>query len=303
MIHTRRRNVFVAVGMGLLLALGSCGSDTGSMAPPTGPVSATVPGVGILPDHSPGTGFGSDSEALTPNGIRQLTVGEVAVGPRLLLIGDSILAGLSRRYSNDACETLTPLGWQVSVEAEVGKDIELGLRVVNKKLPQGFDAAVIFLGTNYLAEQDFYQETLNKILDELSPRPVVIFTVSEFKPIIKEVNMVIDEELRTRPNLWVIDWREISKAPGILWNDQIHPSEQGNVVLLQELVKVLGTAPGTESGTCLKSEFADDAPLVNLPPVVGPIDTAPAVDNTEVPGETSSVVPEDSSAPTSTSTP
>jgi hypothetical protein len=302
-IHTRRRNVFVAVGLGLLLALMSCGSDSGDVAPPTGPLSATVPGVGILPDHSPGTGFGSDSETSTPNGIRQLTVGEVAVGPRLLLIGDSILAGLSRRYSNDACETLTPLGWQVSVEAEVGKNIELGLRVVNKKLPQGFDAAVIFLGTNYGAVQAFYQETLNKILDELSPRPVVIFTVTEYKPSIREVNMVIEEELRTRPNLWLIDWREISKAPGILWNDKIHPSVQGNVVLLQELVKVLGTAPGTESGTCLESEFTDDAPLVSLPPVVGPIDTVPAGGNTEVPGETSSIVPEDSSTTTSTSIP
>ena len=303
MIHAGRRNVLFVAGLGLLLALGSCGSDTGSLAPPTGPVSATVPGVGILPNHSSGTSFNSDSESLTPVGRRQLTVGEVAVGPRLLLIGDSILAGLSRRFGNAACQTLTPLGWQVSVEAEVGKAIDLGLRVVNKKLPQGFDAAVIFLGTNYGAKQDFYQETLNKILDELSPRPVIIFTVTEFKPIIKEVNMVIEEELRTRPNLWLIDWREISKAPGILWNDKIHPSVQGNVVLLQELVKVLGTAPGAESGTCLKSEFTDDSPLVNLPPVVGPIETVPAGDNTEVPGETSSVIPEDSSTTTSTSTP
>ena len=297
MIHAGRRNVLFVAGLGLLLALGSCGSDTGSLAPPTGPVSATVPGVGILPNHSSGTSFNSDSESLTPVGRRQLTVGEVAVGPRLLLIGDSILAGLSRRFGNAACQTLTPLGWQVSVEAEVGKAIDLGLRVVNKKLPQGFDAAVIFLGTNYGAKQDFYQETLNKILDELSPRPVIIFTVTEFKPIIKEVNMVIEEELRTRPNLWLIDWREISKAPGILWNDKIHPSVQGNVVLLQELVKVLGTAPGAESGTCLKSEFTDDSPLVNLPPVVGPIDTVPAGETTD------SVIPEDSSSTTSTSTP
>ena len=257
-----------------MLSLISCGSDSGSMAPPTGPVSATVPGVGILPNHSSGTGFESVSESSTPDGIRQLTVGEVAVGPRLLLIGDSILAALSRRYSNDACEALVPLDWQVSVEAEVGKPI--------------------FLGTNYLAQQDLYQETLNKILDELSPRPVIIFTVTEFRPIIKEVNMVIEEELRTRPNLWLVDWREISKGPGILWSDGIHPSTQGNEVLLQEIVEVLGTAPGAEVGACLESEFIDDGSLVNLPPVVGPIDTVPANETTD------SVIPEESSTTTLT---
>ena len=297
MIHTRRRNVLVVVGIGLLLALTACGSDSGDMAPATGPVSATVPGVGILPDHSPGTGFESVSESSTPDGIRQLTVGEVSVGPRLLLIGDSILAGLSRRYRNEACETLVPLGWQVSVEAEVGKAIDLGLRVVNKKLPQGFDAAVIFLGTNYGAKQDFYKETLNKILDELSPRPVIIFTVTEFKPIIREVNMVIEEELRTRPNLWLVDWREVSKGPGILWSDGIHPSTQGNEVLLQEIVEVLGTAPGAEVGACLESEFIDDESPVDLPPAVDPIDTVPADETT------ASVIPEDSSTTISSSIP
>jgi len=292
-IHTRRHTVLVVAGLGLLLALGSCGSDPGSLAPPTGPVSATVPGVGILPNHSSGTSFNADSESLTPDGKRQLTVGEVAVGPRLLLIGDSILAGLSQRFSNDACETLTPLGWQVSVEAEVGRNIELGLRVVKKKLPEGFDAAVIFLGTNYGGEQNVYQETLNKILDELSPRPVIIFTVTEFKPNIQEVNMVIEDELRTRPNLWLIDWREISKASGILWHDNVHPSVQGNAVLLQELVKVLGTAPGDEVGACLESEFLDDGLLPDVPPAVATVGTEPLSETTD------SVIPEDSSTTTS----
>jgi hypothetical protein len=118
--------------------------------------------------------------------------------------------------------------------------------------------------------------------------------VTEFKPIIREVNMVIEEELRTRPNLWLVDWREISKGPGILWSDGIHPSTQGNGVLLQEIVEVLGTAPGAEVGACLESEFIDDAPLVSLPPVIGPIDTVPAGETTD------SVIPEESSTTTST---
>ena len=185
----------------------------------------------------------------------------------------------------------------IFVGCKSGKAIDLGLRVVKKKLPQGFDAAVIFLGTNYLAEQDLYQETLNKILDELSPRPVIIFTVTEFKPIIREVNMVIEEELRTRPNLWLVDWREVSKGPGILWSDGIHPSTQGNEVLLQEIVEVLGTAPGAEVGACLESEFIDDESPVDLPPAVDPIDTVPADETT------ASVIPEDSSTTISSSIP
>lgn len=297
MINARRRLILFVVCLGLVAAVVSCSSDNAYLPVPTAPVSATVPGVGVLPNQSPSTGIDSSSQTSTPDEIRQLTVGEVAVGSRLLLIGDSILAGLSRRWSNGACETLIPLGWQVSVEAEVSRAIDLGLRVVRKKLPQGFDAAVIFLGTNYGAKQDFYQETLNKILDELSPRPVIIFTVTEFKPVIKEVNMVIEEEFRRRPNLWLLDWREISKASGILGADKIHPSVQGRVVLLQELVKVLGTAPSGETGACLKSEFTDDGLLFDMPPGVMPADT-------EVPGEiTDSVVPEDSAPTTSSSIP
>ena len=91
-------------------------------------------------------------------------------------------------------------------------------------------------------------------------------------------------------------WREVSKGPGILWSDGIHPSTQGNEVLLQEIVEVLGTAPGAEVGACLESEFIDDGFLFDSPPIAAPIDT-------EVAGETSSVVPEDSSASTSTSIP
>ena len=77
-----------------------------------------------------------------------------------------------------ACERLVPLGWQVAVEAERGRFIDLGLRIVNKKLPQGFDAAVLFLGTNYGKKQDIYQEYLDKILDELAPLPVIILTAT-----------------------------------------------------------------------------------------------------------------------------
>jgi hypothetical protein len=194
------------------------------------------------------------------------------------------------------------MGWQVAVEAERGRFIDLGLRIVNKKLPQGFDAAVLFLGTNYGKKQDVYQEYLDKILDELAPRPVIILTATEYKPFMQEVNAVIEEEVRTRDNLWLVDWREISKTPGVLWKDGIHPVDAGNVLLMDSIISVLGNAPGGEPGECLKVEFKDDAPLSNLPTIVPGVETTVATETTSTLANSATTVPTSSTVVNTTTT-
>ena len=261
-----------------LIAVVACGSS-GSDGVTTTAVNGTVAGVGNLPDQVSTTPVDPASVTTAPIGSRPLTVGDLSNGPRLLMIGDSIFAAVSRRYSNMACDRLVPLGWQVAVEAERGRFIDLGLRIVNKKLPQGFDAAVLFLGTNYGKKQDVYKEYLDKILDELAPRPVIILTATEYKPFIREVNTVIEEEARTRDNLWLVNWREISMTPGVLWKDGIHPVDAGNVLLMDSIIEVLGNAPGSDPGECLKVEFKEDAPLSNLPTIVPEVETT-LVDST-----------------------
>lgn len=261
-----------AIVAGLVIVAVACGSSSSDGATTTA-VTGTVAGIGVLPDQDSTTSIDPNSQTSVPVESRPLTVGELSDGPRLLMIGDSIFAAVSRRYSNMACDRLVPLGWQVAVEAERGRFIDLGLRIVKTKLPQGFDAAVLFLGTNYGKKQDVYKEYLDKILDELAPRPVIILTATEYKPFIQEVNAVIEEEVRTRDNLWLVDWRELSKTPGMLWKDGIHPVEAGNVLLMDSIIEVLGNAPGGAPGECLKVEFKDDAPLTNVPPVNTSVDT------------------------------
>ncbi len=262
MTTTGRRAALVATA---LVALAACGGGTAAPATPSGPLG-TVAGVGIVPSESGGSGAIAGGSTTSVPTSRQLTVGEVANGNRLLFIGDSILAALSRRFSGPACDILVPMGWQVSIEAERGKPINLGLKIIEKKLPQGFDAAVVFLGTNYGRDQAKYREMLRQILDTLAPRPVIIMTATEFKPYIAEVNEVILAEVAARDNLWLLDWRTISKAPGLLWKDGIHPVAAGNEVLMSRLVDLLGPAPAPANGKCLPSEFTDDAPLTNMPP-------------------------------------
>ena len=279
----QRQSFRSAVLTVFLIAVVACGSSDSDGATTTA-VNGTVAGVGNLPDQVSTTPVDPASVTTAPIGSRPLTVGELSNGPRLLMIGDSIFAAVSRRYSNMACDRLVPLGWQVAVEAERGRFIDLGLRIVKKKLPQGFDAAVLFLGTNYGKKQDVYKEYLDKILDELAPRPVIILTATEYKPFIQEVNTVIEEEVRTRDNVWLVDWREISKTPGVLWKDGIHPVDAGNVLLMNSIIEVLGNAPGSDPGECLKVEFKEDAPLSNLPTIV------PEVETTLVDSSSTSVV-------------
>lgn len=288
------------VTVGLVLA--SCGSD--DAAPVTSDsVPALVVGVGTLPS--------ADMQPLTipptpstfPSGssipIRQLTVGEVADGPRLLMIGDSIFASISRRFYNNACEGLVPLGWQVSVEAERGRFIDLGVKILDAKLDDGWDAAAVFLGTNYGRNKVVYEQYLDEILDRLAPRPTIIFTTTEYRVEQREVNEVIEKEVLARDNLWLVDWRSISQAPGVLWRDGIHPTTAGNELMVDILEETLGEAPGDEPGECLKSEFKNDTPLNTVPSGGG--STVPGDSSTSVPDSSSTTNP--STAGPSTSTP
>ena len=298
----QRQSSRSAVLVALLLVAVACGSSDSDGATTTA-ANGTVAGIGNLPDQVSTTAVNPSSETSAPIQSRPLTVGELSNGPRLLMIGDSIFAAVSRRYSNMACDRLVPMGWQVAVEAERGRFIDLGLRIVKKKLPQGFDAAVLFLGTNYGKKQDVYKEYLDKILDELAPRPVIILTATEYKPFMQEVNAVIEEQVRTRDNLWLVDWREISKTPGVLWKDGIHPVDAGNVVLMDSIIEVLGNAPGSDPGECLKVEFKEDAPLSNLPTIVPGVETTIVDSSSTSEVATSTTVPTSSTLPASTTAP
>lgn len=276
----RRLVALVIVGA---CAVSACAGDSSpASTPPSGPLG-TVGGIGVLPSVSPADPATAGSrEPVLPSFDR--TIGQVAEGPRLLLIGDSILATVARRYNNKACRRLVPLGWQMVIEAEIGKSIEFGPEVLKTKMDERWDAAVVFLGTNYWQTPEDYERLLAFILDELSPRPIALFTTSMYRPKQREVNDAIEAEARNRDNVWLVDWESISKSDGVLSGDEIHPSMEGNDLLVAVLAKVLGNAPGGGAGKCLESEFVEDEMLPEAIVDVNPTDdSAPedtAVDDT-----------------------
>lgn len=177
------------------------------------------------------------------------------------MIGDSVLAGTSKRYTNEMCETVVPLGWQVDVEAETGRFIDFGQRVLNKMWPRGWDALFILLGNNYNGDIKDFSTRLNAMIDVVEDAPVLLATVSEFEPSRAEVNEVIRQIADERPNVQILEWSEISAffADSVLSGDGIHPTDAGRLTLARNVAASLGRAPFDDPGECLKTDFNDDS--------------------------------------------
>jgi hypothetical protein len=199
------------------------------------------------------------------------TIGTLVSGNRLLMIGDSITASAAKRYGGELCNALVPLGWQVEIDAEPSRFVDFGNAVLDKRLSAKWDAAYVFLGSNYMGDQLAYRKQLERIVQRLSPRPVVLLTITLFEDSRQEVNdavMLVSAEF---PNVHVLDWGSIAAAdaPTILRGDGLHLTNAGRAVLASTVASVMGHAPA-EPGQCLSTSFTNDSGLsvngTDIPP-------------------------------------
>jgi len=276
----KRRSTVVVAGAALCTAallVASCGGGSST-------TGGTLDGVGRIPGND-FVGVATlppdiAADVSIPE-VEGAVLGAVAKGNRLLMIRDSILSSIAKRYGNEACGLLVPQGWNVALEAEAGQFVEFGLDVLDKRWNEGWDAVVIELGTNYAGSQDRYRETMEKILDRIGDVPVVLANTTVFRAPQKEVNAVIDEIVDRYPNVSLLDWATISKSPAVLSGDRIHPTPKGRVVLATAIARAAGIAPSSP-GDCMKVYFQDDSRV--LP------DVMPGKDDTTVPPTSESVV-------------
>ena len=262
---THRRSIAAAFAVAVLVA--GCGAADGGAddtIPPATPVP-TIAGVGVVPavPSAVREPIVVVRPPMNEDGTAAELIGETVDGNRILMIGDSILASTSSRYGNHMCEAVVPLGWQVAVEAEPSRFVDFGNLVLDKLLiddagpEDDWDAAVVFLGSNYGGDQVKYETELVEILDRLAPRPVVLLTVTEYRPDYVEVNEVVNRLGAERDNITVLDWSTISDAPGVLSSDRLHPTDTGRRILAESVAAALGPVDG--EGDCLRSTFRDDS--------------------------------------------
>jgi hypothetical protein len=255
-----RREVVVALVALIVTACAGASAEPNGTADPTAPpVSGTIGGVGALPDALPTVPIAASSSEPSASSSDETTTSLIdAEGNRVLLIGDSILAATSKRYTNDVCKALVPLGWRVAVEAEVSRSIDFAKVVLDRRLDEGWDVGVIFLGTNYDLDPNAYLRKLNDAIARFEGKPVVLLTTSVFDPRQEKVNEIIRQVADLYDNVSVIEWSEVvADDPGLLF-DGIHPTPEGREVLAGVIALQLRAAPA-EPGACLDSVFDDDS--------------------------------------------
>ena len=277
----------------LLIALAAltaaCGSGGTAANPDPAFLSGavpTVPGVGLLPDTIPADGLQAGSASrgqgplvvitrpVTADGVIAQHLGELVGGNRLLMIGDSIFAGTESRYGGEMCAALNPLGWTVEVAAEPGRFVEFGVTVAERLIPESptpdanpagrrdgdWDAVAVFLGSNYNGDQENYDAKMRQILDRAAARPILLYTVTEYRTDYSEVSEVIRQLVEDYENVTLIDWARAARTPGVLSPDGLHPNNAGEEILVDLTGAALGQAPDGEI-TCISSQFRDDSAI------------------------------------------
>lgn len=216
-------------------------------------------------------------------------IGPQIQGNRVLMIGDSIFASTSSRYGNEMCNTLTQLGWQVAVEAQAGEFIDFGSRVLGRRWEEGWDTAVVFLGTNFDGNIVRYEEKLREMFDVLSQNPFVVLTTAEFRPKQLEVNEVIKRLAEEYGNVTVLDWAAVASNNGLIGRDGVHLTADGRAVLATAVARSLEFARDRTNGECVKPVFRDDSKVLDAMPttVADETVTTDAVDD----GGATTVVP------------
>ena len=145
---------------------------------------------------------------------------------KVLILGDSVLAGAASRYG-----PALP-GRDVTVDSVVNRTTGQGADVLARR-GSDWDVVVVLLGYNDGSSPSAYQPAANRILDQLSQVPRVVWlSLHEVRPAYVGVNQFLRAQATRRPNLRIADWNAVATAnPGALAPGGIHLNGLGAQIM------------------------------------------------------------------------
>jgi lysophospholipase L1-like esterase len=217
-------------------------TTTTTMAPTTTIVASTVAPTTVETFPLPALadlGFGADLANLVP-----VTIDPAISDSRLFLLGDSVMASLAARYTDEGREVLEPLGWQLTLDAEVSRSPLGALQELKKRQRDIPDVVVILIGHNYGGNLAVVTQQFHDIMGQLTSAKKIVFLLNEeFKRSIGDVNNVIRALAAADERIHIVDWNTLSEGAGFRGPDHIHLTPRGAKLLAVIIAQAVGAAP------------------------------------------------------------
>jgi lysophospholipase L1-like esterase len=240
------------------LLLGACAASAAS-------------GNGPQIDAQPGTTGSSSTVGVSPRQRSTTTTTTtvpaepVITDNRVYLVGDSITESISSRFSGAVCDALTPLGWDVTVDAVMGRQTADAVQSLRAHLTDVGQVMVVLIGHNDAIDPTNYRAQLDRLI-ALVPdvRRIYLLTNYEFEKGRDRMNAVLQQEAAADgtggpdDRIELVDWNTVvSGVKGAIRQDGLHLTSIGQEALAGTIASALGLAPGATPPTTTSTLASD----------------------------------------------
>ncbi len=180
----------------------------------------------------------------------------VVTDDRVFLVGDSITESVGPRYSGAACHALEPLGWNVTVDAFMGRTTAEATQELRAHRSSVGQVVVILIGHNDGIDPEAYHQHLGQLLQVVPDvRRILLLTNYEFERGRDRMNQVLRDLAAGDHRVELVDWNlMVQGTTGAIQRDGLHLTTIGEQALASTIATALGPAPDTgdvRARTCL----------------------------------------------------
>jgi hypothetical protein len=183
-------------------------------------------------------------------------------GNRFLLLGDGLLASAVGGDDDLMCDALTIFGWESEIDAAPDRGLEQLAADLDDRLAVDGDPEWDVVGLLFGNELDGtdpdaveqFRAWLDSTLEQLSPIPVIVYTLSEIDDGRVAINDTIVASQAEHLNAVLIDWATAGGDPDDVVDETgLELTDDGQKRLSVLTAAALGEAPGAADGSCAVS--------------------------------------------------
>ncbi len=241
----RARFVIVALA-GTLLA--ACGASEASGGPEIQATEETGAASSVVEVTMPR----STTTSIAAGPAESVAAHPEVTDDRVYLVGDSITESIASRYSGVVCDALTPLGWNVTVDARQGRTTGEAVQSLRANRSRVGEVVVVLIGHNDGIDPEGYRSQIDRLIGLVpDARRILLLTNYEFERGRDRMNdalrLVAGADGDSGPNdrIQLVDWNTAVDEieDDAIRGDGVHLTTVGQNALATVIAAALGPAP------------------------------------------------------------